>query len=164
MGKLKYLVIHCTDTPPDFPVTRAKLEQWHLVERGWDRLGYSDMIHRNGVVENLTPYNEDDIVSNDEKTWGCSGINSSSRHIVLEGGRDKDNKSVFGAIQDIFTAAQFIALNTYIHQFVHLHPDATIAGHYQFLSAKKQGKKCPGFDVQDILMTIGIPVNNRMHK
>lgn len=161
MRKLKYLVIHCTDTPPNYDVTRAKLEKWHLEENGWDRLGYSDIIHQDGKLENLTPYNEDDIITNDEKTWGCSGINSSSRHIVLTGGRDKKNRAVFGAFQDIFSAAQYMVLHDYVHNFVRLHPGAKIAGHYQFPSAKKQGKKCPGFDVPEILQTMCIPVENR---
>ena len=36
MGKLKYLVVHCTDTPPSMEVTREMIEQWHKGPRDLD--------------------------------------------------------------------------------------------------------------------------------
>ena len=52
---LEYLVIHCTATKEGVEVTREMLEQWHLKENGWSKLGYSDIVHLDGRLENLTP-------------------------------------------------------------------------------------------------------------
>lgn len=110
--------------------------------RGWDRLGYSDMIHRDGRRENITPYNEDDIITSDEMTWGVAGINSEARHVVLVGGK--------GPLSDFryhFTEEQGIDLFAYCKLVILHHPDILIIGHNQ-----KADKSCPGFFVFDWLM------------
>ncbi|MCJ7820636.1 MAG: hypothetical protein MUP53_05495 [Bacteroidales bacterium] len=173
MGRLKYYVIHCSDTPPGMEVTRGMLEEWHLGPinlgdgrvkykgrtyrsrqalpkdflngnpiafikgRGWDRLGYSAMIHRNGFREILTPYNEDEYVQSDEMTWGAAGYNAVSRHIMLVGG-----KGSLMRFTDHFTEDQENLLLKDIKRTILHHPDITILGHNQ-LSIKR----CPGFDV-----------------
>ena len=116
--------------------------------RGWDRVGYSDMIHRNGEVENLTKYDEDEWVTNAEMTWGASGINSSSRHIVLVGGMDGLRTDDFF---DNFTEEQFLALRGEVIEFLANHPDAEIAGHYCY-----SRKHCPSFDVKEFLSLMSL--------
>ena len=116
--------------------------------RGWDRVGYSDMIHINGYIENLTPYDEDDIITNDEKTWGVSGHNSDSRHVVYVGGADNNIKPL-----DTLTAAQFISMEKYIKEFLCKHPDCLIVAHYQL----DNRKACPSFDAKDKFYLMGIP-------
>ena len=157
MGKLKHLIIHCTDTPLGREVTKADLINWHMSPkpkgRGWDRLGYSDMIHINGGLENLTPYDEDDFVTAHEMTWGASGINSVSRHIVVVGGRSKDNKS---PMFNFMTKEQIRTLLDYCHKFIKLHPTCTIAGHYHF----SDYKTCPNFDVEALLYFNDFPTQN----
>ena len=173
MGKLKYYVIHCSDTPARMEVTKAMLEEWHMGPcnmddgtiqykgkayrsrqalpkeflngnsiafikgRGWDRLGYSEVIHRNGTNEIVTPFDEDQFVESDEMTWGASGFNAVSRHLMLVGG--KGELMSFG---DHFTEDQETMLLQRIKRMILHHPDITIVGHNQ-LSIKK----CPGFDV-----------------
>lgn len=113
-----------------------------LQGRGWDRLGYSAIIHRDGRREILTPYNNDDEITNDEMTWGVAGINSVSRHIVLEGGK--------GPLADFryhFTDDQDIELFAFCKLTILHHPAIIIIGHNQ-----KAEKTCPGFFVYDWLM------------
>lgn len=141
MGKLKYLVIHCTDTPPKMEVTPEMIRQWHMspkpTGRGWDRVGYSDMIQRDGDLINLTPYDEDDNITSDEMTWGAVGYNAIGRHIVLVGG-----KGNLGEFNDHFNDEQEETLLGYIKDTILRHPDIKIIGHNQVSQ-----KTCPGFDV-----------------
>jgi len=178
MGKLKYLIVHATDTPPSMEVTREMLEWWHmgprdldggkvryrgrdypsrkalpdvliggvpiakLQGRGWDRLGYYAIIHRDGKFEVLTPNNLDNEITSDEMTWGVAGINSEAIHVVLEGG--KGALSEFG---QHFSPAQDEELFAFCKKIILHHPEIVIIGHNQ-----KAEKSCPGFFVYDWLM------------
>lgn len=152
MGKLKYLIIHCTDTPSFRKVTKENIQDWHMkpkpIGRGWDRPGYSDMIHLNGDVENITPYNEDNEVEAHEMTWGAKGVNAISRHVVYVGGQKK-----YGV--DNLSDAQFLSLQRYVKEFLSQHPTAIIAGHNHFST-----KACPNFNVDEFCNLIGIPIEN----
>lgn len=64
MGRLKYLVIHCTATPEGREVSGAEIRAWHTNPvskggRGWKQVGYTDLFHLNGGVERLVDNNED---------------------------------------------------------------------------------------------------------
>ena len=120
--------------------------------RGWKQVGYSDIIHFNGKVTNLVPYNDNDIVEPWEITNGVRGINSRARHVVLPGGLDAD-----GNYKDTRTAAQRLALANYIRQSIVQHPNIKWGGHYQF-DAKKPF--CPGWNVPEWLRTLGVPEKN----
>lgn len=156
MAKLKYLVVHCADTPPTMEVTGDMIRQWHMSPkpqgRGWDRVGYSDLIRRDGKLENLTPYDEDSEVENHEMTWGATGVNAVSRHICLAGGKGK-----FGIGN--FNYEQIETLHEYILTFLHYHPDAKIAGHYHFSE-----KACPNFNIEAFCRLINIPHENILTK
>lgn len=123
--------------------------------RGWDRLGYSDLIHRTGIIENVTPYDKDDWITPEEMTWGVAGINSMSRHVCLEGGRNEDNDSGRFKFAQIFTDAQFTALTSYVNQFLKDHPGDKIAGHYMFST-----KTCPNFFIDEFLQLAGIDLSH----
>ena len=124
--------------------------------RGWDRLGYSDLIQRDGTIENLTPYNGDNLVETHEMTWGAAGINSISRHLCLVEGRTPRLLSGTFPFFKIFTEAQFTTLIGYCKQFIKDHPDCKIIGHY-FVS---DYKTCPNFDVPEILSKGGMEEGN----
>jgi N-acetylmuramoyl-L-alanine amidase len=114
--------------------------------RGWDRLGYSVMIHRDGKREILTAYDNNDQISSDEMTWGVAGLNSIARHVVLVGGK--------GPLIDFkyhFTDDQEIDLFAYCKLTILHHPDIIIIGHNQAAA-----KNCPGFFVYDWLMDMSI--------
>lgn len=153
--KLKYLVLHCTATPEGREVTSKEIRAWHTSPkpqgRGWKQVGYSDIIHLDGNIENLTPYDEDDDVEKWEITNGAAGINSISRHVVYSGGTDKAGKP-----KDTRTKEQLLAMANYCKQVVAAHPNILIAGHNQFTKAKA----CPSFDTVAWLTSIGIPAKN----
>jgi hypothetical protein len=146
MAKLQYLIIHCTDTPAGREISSAVIRQWHLVERGWKQVGYSDMIHINGGIESLVDNNNDDTVDPWEITNGVAGKNAVSRHIVYVGGKGGDTRTI----------AQKGAMMAFVREFVKKHPGVKVAGHYQFAA----NKTCPSFDVPQWLRSIGIPELN----
>jgi len=149
--KLELLVIHCTATPEGRVVLSKEIRKWHLIDRGWSRLGYSDMVHLSGELENLVPFNFDELVDDDEMTWGVAGKNSIARHIVYVGGLDKTGKFA----KDTRTEAQKRTLETYVKYTLLRHPGIKVAGHYHFAA-----KACPSFVVEDWLSEIGIPEEN----
>jgi len=61
--ELQLLVIHCTDTPPEREVTSDEIRHWHTDAppqgRGWNQVGYTDMIHLDGHIENLVEFDND---------------------------------------------------------------------------------------------------------
>ena len=67
MSKLRYLVLHCTDTKEDQQVTKADIIRWHTSPkhqggRGWRRPGYSDIVYLDGSLVNILPFDQDDEV------------------------------------------------------------------------------------------------------
>ena len=91
--KLTYLIIHCTATPEGREVTSDEIRKWHTSPppkgRGWKQVGYSDMIHLDGTLENLVPYNNDDIV--DAFTQGINRMmyyraSIKKQYDIVEGG------------------------------------------------------------------------------
>lgn len=152
MGKLQYLVLHCTATPEGREVSAADIRRMHTSPvsaggRGWKQVGYTDLIHLDGTVERLVENNEDAWVDNWEITNGAKGYNSVSRHVVYAGGMDRDMK----APKDTRTAAQHKAMATYVKDFHRRFPGVRIIGHNEVAA-----KACPSFDVQRWLKTIGI--------
>lgn len=151
MGKLKYLVLHCTATPEGRDVTSAQIRQWHTAPvsaggRGWKQVGYTDLIHLDGRVERLVENNEDANVDPWEITNGATGYNSVSRHVVYAGGCDGRMQA-----KDTRTAAQLRAMEEYVKDFHRHFPDVRIIGHNEIAA-----KACPSFDVQKWLRSIGI--------
>jgi len=154
MKKLQLLIIHCTATQVGIEVTSDQIRKMHLspppVGRGWHQVGYSDMIHLNGTIENLVKHNEDEWVDPWEITNGAIGLNDVARHVVYVGGIDKIGKPM-----DTRTVAQKAALQLYVEDFLSHHPDCKIAAHNQFAN-----KACPSFDVPTWCKEIGIAENN----
>tara|TARA_R100000734_G_scaffold19149_1_gene18615 strand:+ start:1260 stop:1739 length:480 start_codon:yes stop_codon:yes gene_type:complete len=153
--KLEYLVIHCTATPEGRNISSDTIRKWHTAPkpegRGWRQVGYSDMIHLDGGLENLTPFNQDGIVEGWEVTNGVRGINAVSRHVVYVGGVDEENTYA----KDTRTPEQKDTLEVYVKYMVKRHPDIKIAGHNQFAS-----KACPSFDTVKWCKSIGIDDKN----
>jgi hypothetical protein len=152
MARLERLVIHCTATPEGRAVTSDDIRRWHTAPvakggRGWKQVGYTDMIHLNGVVERLVDNNEDANVDPWEITNGASGYNSTSRHVVYVGGVALDGKTP----KDTRTPEQSRALEDYVRDFHARFPGVKIVGHNELAA-----KACPSFDVQKWLKTLGI--------
>jgi len=117
--------------------------------RGWRQVGYADLIHIDGRVENLVPYDENEQVDPWEITNGIlssSEIFDNARHIVYAGG---------GTGQDTRTPEQTTSLINKVKQTINRHPDILVLGHNQI---DKTG--CPGFDVAAWLRSIGVEEKN----
>lgn len=157
MKKLKYLVIHCTATPEGREITRKDIEQWHLKERGWSRVGYSDMVHLDGSLENLIEFNQDENVDSFEISNGAKGFNGISRHVVYVGGAKstKPSWAKYYPLKDTRTDEQHITLETYVKFMILRHPDIKIIGHNEI-----SNKGCPSFNVGDWLRNICISEKN----
>lgn len=153
--KLEYLVIHCTATPEGREVTKEEILHWHTSPkseggRGWRRAGYTDLIHLDGSISNITPFDQDDDVEGFEITNGARGLNSISRHIVYAGGVDRFRQPL-----DTRTEAQEGTLEAYVVLMVARYPDIKIIGHNQVST-----KACPSFNVPEWLEEIGTPRKN----
>lgn len=151
MNTLKYLIVHCTATPQGREVTSDEIRRWHTAPvteggRGWHQVGYADMIHLDGQIENLVPYNENNVVEGFEITNGAAGYNGCSRHVVLVGGCAAN-----GMPENNFTEMQFASLAAYVADFMRKHPDAKVIGHNEIAA-----KACPCFNVQEFLKTYAL--------
>ena len=152
MAALKYLVLHCSATPEGREVTGDDIRRMHLSPvskggRGWQQVGYTDIIHLDGTVERLVNNNEDANVDPWEITNGAKGYNSVSRHVVYAGGMTKDMSQP----KDTRTPAQLKAMENYVKDFHKRFPSVRIIGHNEVAA-----KACPSFDVQEWLKSIGI--------
>jgi len=167
MGQLTHLIIHCTATPEGRKIDADDIRRWHMSPkdkggRGWDRVGYSDMIYLDGELVNLTPFNQDNKVDPWEMSWGAKGMNSRSRHVVYVGGLtydydtplDEDDKPGYMPA-DTRTPEQLVSMEIYVKYMILRHPNIKVAGHNQFAA-----KACPSFNVPQWLRDIGILEKN----
>lgn len=153
MSKLKYLVIHCTDTPEGREVTGKEIRAWHTDPKprgnGWSQVGYQRIYHINGGVEELVRNNYDNVVDPWEITNGVAGHNGEAIHWVYVGGKSNDGLE---RPKDTRNYLQAQAMERHL-KFFHLKfPEVLIVGHHYF----NRSKACPSFDVQAWLHTIGI--------
>lgn len=137
--KLKYLVIHCSDTPAGRNVKAATIVKWHTDPaprgRGWKVPGYSNIWELDGTMANIRQYNDDGWVQSGEITNGALGYNDVSRHVCYVGGWKG---------QDTRTVAQKEAMKRYVLNFLRKHPGCEVVGHRDL----QKGKACPSFDVK----------------
>ena len=52
--EIKFLIVHCSDTPNENNIDASFIHQMHL-NNGWDGIGYHKVILRSGVIENGRP-------------------------------------------------------------------------------------------------------------
>ena len=145
MREIKFIVVHCTATPPE--VTIESIQQYWKEHLGWKNPGYHYIIRRNGEIVNI---NEEENISN-----GVKGYNENSIHISYIGGIDKHGKPI-----DNRTDAQKHALFNKLVALSEKYSNAIILGHRDF-SPDKDGdgkieyyewiKACPAFDVREWL-------------
>lgn len=119
---IRHLVVHCSDTPDDEPLSARDIHAMHL-GFGWHGVGYHRVIGRDGNVEAGRP-----------DYWQGAhvyGHNENSLGVCLIG-------------RQLFTEAQFDALETVLRQWQREYPYASICGHSDFSYTQKT---CPNFDV-----------------
>lgn len=138
MRQLNEIIIHCTDTRPNWWADRtsaekvAEVRRWHVEENHWSDVGYHFLIDRDGTVIEGRPL---------EKTGAhVKGHNTGTVGISLFGGHGGSASDQF---QDNFTEDQERALMQLIRQLQDNYPTITsISGHNQYAA-----KACPTFSV-----------------
>jgi N-acetylmuramoyl-L-alanine amidase len=133
MREIKWIVIHCTATPPT-ATTQSLINYWRNVLK-WKANGYHILIHSDGRIEQITPENE---VAN-----GVAGYNKNSIHVSWIGG----HKTL-----DI-TESQWMSLEIVVRGLKAKFPNAEIKGHRDFEGVSKS---CPRFDVKSWLIKANI--------
>lgn len=121
---VRYIVVHCSDTPNGRPHNAADIDRWHK-ERGWAGIGYHFVILLDGTVESGRPL--------DTPGAHVRGYNDESIGICLIG-------------RDEFTNAQMRSLEGLVIAMKSNHRQADVVGHYDLDSA---GKTCPNFNVME---------------
>lgn len=124
---IKYLVVHCADTPNNRDVDAAEIHRWHK-ERGFDGIGYHAVIRRDGMIERGRP-----------EYWSgahVKGHNHESLGVCLIG-------------RDQYTDEQLDSLRLLLRDWKLKHPDAEIVGHCDL----DDGKTCPNMDVKHWVKT-----------
>lgn len=140
------VIIHCADTPNGREQTVEDIDRWHgertppfiRSERARNKLnknlahiGYHYVIYVDGTVHQGR--GEDEIGAQ------CQGENQISLGVCLIG-------------KNRYTLEQWAALKVLVKT-----KGLPAHGHYEFASAKAQGKTCPNFDVQAWVVSGYVP-------
>ena len=129
MRTITEIIIHCTATEAEFPVTKATIDQWHKA-RGWKGCGYHFIIHQDGSIDIGRPISE--IGAH------CKGHNAHSIGIVYVGGM------LNGKASDTRTFEQVLSLKYLIKTLCRIFTTITaVKGHNEY-----SNKECPCFNVQ----------------
>ncbi len=119
---IKYLVVHCADTPDNEDIGCREIHAMHL-GFGWHGVGYHRVIRRDGTIEPGRP-----------DCWigaHVYGFNEQSLGVCLIGRSE-------------FTDAQMQSLESVLVDWQKQYPQASICGHCDFDYTEKT---CPNFDV-----------------
>lgn len=127
---VRFIVVHCSATPPDMDIGADEIRRWHIEDNGWSDIGYHYVIRRTGVIEHGRPL--------DYQGAHVRGHNHESVGICLVGGVNKDAQPDAN-----FTAAQYASLESLISLLLPRFPGAAVRGHRDFPGVTKA---CPSFD------------------
>jgi N-acetylmuramoyl-L-alanine amidase len=134
LRNIKFIVVHCTATPPN--TTLESIKRFWKEHRGWgDTPGYHYLIQRDGEIIQL--------LDESKITYGAYGHNQDSVHVSYIGGVDKDNKPI-----DNRTTQQKHSMFDKLVELSERYPQAKILGHRDFPGV---AKACPCFDVREWL-------------
>lgn len=125
-NNIKFLVVHCSDTPNSEELEAIDIHKMHL-GFGWDGIGYHKIILRNGDLQSGRP-----------EYWEGAhvfGYNNISLGVCLIG-------------KDFFNTKQFETLRKLLDKWKLRYPNADIVGHREIT---KSSKTCPNFDVKSWL-------------
>lgn len=147
----RYIIVHCSYTDPRWPWTANRLKKFFKDPppkgRGWSKLGYHDYIEQSGDISFITPINGDKFIDSWELTNNCSGYNSVSHAICMEGGGFSKNGKMIDRIN--FTDAQLKKLIDRIKYLKTIYPNAIVVSH-DFLDNK--GKTCPVIQLKNLFV------------
>lgn len=139
MRDIRYIIVHCSDTPTGRETTVEDIDRWHK-ERGFKR----DNTYRSAFNPTLESIGYHYVICLDGEIYTgrqvaevgahCSGRNSMSIGICLVG-------------KGMYTVVQWDALKELIDNLLRSYPGAKVIGHRDCPTAVAQGKTCPDFDV-----------------
>lgn len=131
----KIIVIHCSATPNGKAVSTEEIRRWHMAEpptgRGWSDIGYHAVVETDGGLGRGRP--------EDMQGAHVAGHNDNSLGICFVG------TSRFSRLQ--FSTAKLAIKNWMLSYGITV---ANIFCHYEFDTAKAQGKTCPNMAIEDI--------------
>ena len=55
MRNIDEIIIHCTATRENVPISVEQVRRWHVIENGWSDIGYHFLIGLDGVVHTGRP-------------------------------------------------------------------------------------------------------------
>lgn len=132
---LKYLNIHCTASRGE--LSKEWLLNFFKNERKWSKPGYNLVVHMDGSIDTLVPYNTDGFVSYDEVSFGVRGKNSESINVSYTGGVDAQMNP-----KDTRTVDQKRSLKYIVAKIRCEFPGVIVLGHRDH----NVPKACPSFD------------------
>ncbi len=130
--KVKYIVIHCSDTKLSQPCDAEIIDQWHI-KRGFAMIGYHYVILPDGTVEHGRPLFYEGA--------HVKGHNHCSIGVCLVGGRGQDGRNI-----DTRTVEQQDALMDLLRRLKKRFKNAVILGHRDL----DKGKVCPCFEAKSL--------------
>ncbi len=158
MREIDLIVIHCSATPNNVPVSVETIRQWHL-QRGFRGVGYHYVITLDGKVNETRGL--DNIGAH------AKGFNATSIGICMVGGTGGPDKQNPGA----YTLNQWHALRNLVHELRQRFPKSRVCGHRD-LSPDKNGngiiepvewiKLCPCFSVLEWLGNDMLPASEHV--
>ena len=128
MRKIDMIVIHCSATRADVPLSPRQLEEMHR-QRGFDGCGYHYYVRRDGEICTMRPV--------DRPGAHAKGYNQHSIGVCYEGGLDEEGKP-----KDTRTDAQKAALAGLVRELKLRFPRALVVGHRDL----EPMKDCPCFE------------------
>lgn len=122
--------VHCSDSANGVRVDISEIRQWHLA-RGFTDVGYHVVIQPDGEIQ------------------PGRGLNVVGAHVK---GANEGNLGICLVGRDKFSKAQFDAMAKWIENVRRIYTidPWEVYGHYEFPSAREQGKTCPNMDIRRI--------------
>jgi len=148
------ITLHCSDTPNGKWIDPLEVKRWHVDGNGWDDIGYHYLINVDGNVSSFA-------------TGVGRALNKQGAHVA---GENKNNIGICLIGRSAFTKDQWKALREQIDglRLLYQIPAWNIWCHYEFPSAKAQGKQCPNVRAVDFLLwylhEIDDPIKQNIHK
>ena len=147
MRKIDLIVIHCSATRADRPLTPLALDRMHR-ERGFNGCGYHFYVRRDGTIVSMRPL---------ERVGAhARGYNATSIGVCYEGGLDSAGRPA-----DTRTPQQKSSLRTLVRVLLKEYPSVRCVCGHRDLSPDRDGdglvephewvKMCPCFDVSRMM-------------
>jgi N-acetyl-anhydromuramyl-L-alanine amidase AmpD len=132
MRKITRIILHCSASPNLKELSVEDIRKEHMMVRKFSDIGYHFVIEPNGLICGGRPIEREGA--------HCEGENFDSIGVCLIG-------------LDRFTAEQFTSLRVLFNSLLGRYqiPIDKIYCHYEFSSAKKQGKTCPNISHEDLI-------------